>query len=53
MQGTGAESGIKCCLRYRLYITQARFNETQGDLDGALAFLDEAESLYIRTPLPE
>ena len=39
-------------LRYRLCIAQARLNETQGDLDGALALLDEAERLYIRTPLP-
>jgi LuxR family maltose regulon positive regulatory protein len=38
--------------RYRWYIAQARLNETQGDLDGALALLDEAERLYIRTPLP-
>jgi LuxR family maltose regulon positive regulatory protein len=40
-------------LRYRLCIAQARFNETQGDLDGALAHLDEAERLYIRSPLPD
>jgi LuxR family transcriptional regulator, maltose regulon positive regulatory protein len=39
-------------LRYRLCITQARFNQTQGDLDGALGLLDEAERLYIRSPLP-
>ena len=39
--------------RYRLCIAQARLNETQGDLDGALALLDEAERLYIRTPLPD
>ena len=40
-------------LRYRLCIAQARLNETQGDLDGALALLDEAERLYIRSPLPD
>jgi len=40
-------------LRYRLCIAQAQFNETQGDLDGALALLDEAERLYIRSPLPD
>ncbi len=39
--------------RYRWCIAQARLNETQGDLDGALALLDEAERLYIRTPLPD
>jgi LuxR family maltose regulon positive regulatory protein len=38
--------------RYRWCIAQALLNETQGDLDGALALLDEAERLYIRTPLP-
>jgi LuxR family maltose regulon positive regulatory protein len=39
--------------RYRWCIAQARLKETQGDLDGALAMLDEAERLYIRTPLPD
>ncbi len=38
--------------RYRWCIAQARLHETQGDLDGALVLLDEAERLYIRTPLP-
>ncbi len=37
--------------RYRWCIAQARLNETQGDLDGALALLDEAERLYIRITL--
>ena len=40
-------------LRYRLCIAQARLKTTQGDLDGALALLDEAERLYIRSPLPD
>jgi LuxR family maltose regulon positive regulatory protein len=39
--------------RYRWCTAQARLNETQGDLDGALAMLDEAERLYIRSPLPD
>ena len=38
--------------RYRWCIDQARLNETQGDLEGALALLDEAQRLFIRTPLP-
>lgn len=38
--------------RYRLRIDQARLKTAQGDLEGALAFLDEAERLYIRSPLP-
>jgi len=37
--------------QYRWCITQARLHETQGDLDGALTLLDEADRLYIRTPL--
>jgi LuxR family transcriptional regulator, maltose regulon positive regulatory protein len=39
--------------RYRWYFSQARFNETRGDLDGALELLNEAEKLHIRTPLPD
>jgi LuxR family maltose regulon positive regulatory protein len=38
--------------RYRWHIAQARLSAAQGDLDGALTFLDEAERLYILTPLP-
>ena len=38
--------------QYRWCIAQARLKESQGDLDGALALLDEAECLYVRTPLP-
>ncbi len=52
----GKELGEKAdlpVLQYRLYIAQARLHETQGDLDGALALLAEAERLYIRTPLPD
>ncbi len=39
--------------RYRWYIAQARLSVTQGDHDKALSLLDEAERLYIRTPLPD
>jgi LuxR family maltose regulon positive regulatory protein len=38
--------------QYRWCIAQARFNESLGDLDAALDLLDEAERLYVRTPLP-
>jgi len=38
---------------YRQCITQARLNETYGDLDLAYKHLDYAEHLYIRTPLPD
>lgn len=37
----------------RLGVTQARMKQIQGDLDGALALLDEAERRHIRTPLPD
>jgi LuxR family maltose regulon positive regulatory protein len=37
----------------RLCVTQARLKQTQGDLDGALDLLNEAERLFIRTPLPD
>ncbi len=50
-QGTGEKADLPVW-RYRWCIDQARLNETQGDLDGALALLDEAQRLYIRTPLP-
>ena len=39
--------------RYRLCRTQARFQETQGNLAGALDLLDEAERHYRRTPVPD
>jgi LuxR family transcriptional regulator, maltose regulon positive regulatory protein len=40
-------------LRYRLCIDQARLKKTEDDPEGALALLDEAEHLYIRSPLPD
>ena len=52
---TSKELGEKAELpvwRYRWCIDQSRLNETQGDLDGALSLLEEAQRLYIRTPLP-
>jgi LuxR family transcriptional regulator, maltose regulon positive regulatory protein len=39
--------------RYRQCIAQARLDQASGNLDSALALLDEAERRYIRTPLPE
>ena len=38
---------------HRLAATQAYLKEAQGDLDGALTSLDEAERLSIREPLPD
>ena len=37
---------------YRLRIAQARIKQTQGDMAGAIALLDEAERLYFSTPVP-
>jgi LuxR family maltose regulon positive regulatory protein len=39
--------------QYRLCIAEAGIKEAQGDLTGALDLLDEAERLYVRTPLPD
>jgi LuxR family maltose regulon positive regulatory protein len=39
--------------RYRLQIDRARLKTAQGDLEEALIFLDEAQSLHIRSPLPD
>jgi LuxR family maltose regulon positive regulatory protein len=38
---------------YRLCVSQARLKEVQGNLAGALALLDEAERVHIRSPLPD
>ena len=38
---------------YYWCVAQARMKEAQGDLDGALDQLDEAERLYHRTPIPD
>ncbi len=37
---------------YRRSLAQARFKESAGDFDSALAFLDEASRLFISTPIP-
>ena len=37
----------------RWCVSQARLNESLGDMDGALDLLDEAERLSIRNPLPD
>jgi LuxR family maltose regulon positive regulatory protein len=39
--------------RYRWCIAQARLLEAQGDRNGAFELLEEAERLFIRTPLPD
>jgi LuxR family maltose regulon positive regulatory protein len=38
---------------HRLCVSLARLKEAQGDLDGALAVLDEAERVFVRAPLPD
>lgn len=39
--------------RYRWAVAQARLRWAQGDSRAALALLDEAERLYVRTPMPD
>jgi LuxR family maltose regulon positive regulatory protein len=38
---------------HRLCMSQARLKEAQGDLDGALGLLEEAERVHVRNPLPD
>ena len=38
---------------YRLRIARARIKQSEGDLNGALDLLDEAERLYFNSPVPE
>jgi len=38
---------------YRWCVAQARIREAEGDLDGALASLEEAERQYVRGPVPD
>ncbi|MBN1122318.1 MAG: helix-turn-helix transcriptional regulator [Anaerolineae bacterium] len=39
--------------QYRLRLAQARIRKAQGDLDGTLDLLNEAEHLYVPTPVPD
>jgi LuxR family maltose regulon positive regulatory protein len=47
------EQGELPVWRWRWCVAQARLNQTEGDLEGALSLLDEAQRLFIRTPLPD
>jgi LuxR family maltose regulon positive regulatory protein len=47
------EQGATTGWPQRLYVAQARLKESQGDLAGALALLEEAERQYVRNPLPD
>jgi LuxR family maltose regulon positive regulatory protein len=38
---------------HRRCVTQARLQQTQGELEAALGLLDEAERLFVRSPLPD
>jgi LuxR family maltose regulon positive regulatory protein len=48
----GEQAGLPVW-RFRWRIAQARLNETEGDLEGALTLLDEAQRLFIRTRSPD
>ena len=37
---------------YRLRLAQAKIKQSQGDMEDAMALLDEAERLYFSTPIP-
>ena len=39
--------------QHRWHVAMARIKEAQGDLDGALDLLDEAERLYVMGPVPD
>lgn len=47
------EQGELPVWRWRWCVAQARLHQTEGDLEGALRLLDEAQRLFIRTPLPD
>ncbi len=38
---------------YRWHLSQARLKESGGDLEAALAQLDEARGAYVKTPIPD
>ena len=38
---------------YRWHLAQARLAEAEGNLEGALADLDEAKRLYVKNPVPD
>jgi LuxR family maltose regulon positive regulatory protein len=38
---------------YRWHLAQARLAEAEGNLEGALAELDEAQRLYVKNPVPD
>jgi LuxR family transcriptional regulator, maltose regulon positive regulatory protein len=52
----GEELGMHAALRetpYRRCVARARLRQAQGDLDGALSLLDEAERLYVKGIVPD
>ena len=51
-----AELGLQTTLvdwLYRWHVAQAQLKEAAGDLETALALLDEAKRVYIQTPVPD
>lgn len=53
---TSAALGERASLtenRYRWFVAMARVREAEGDLDGAIDLLDDAERLYLRGFFPE
>jgi len=48
-----SEQSMAMDWQYHLCLLEARLKEVERDLDGALDFLDRAEKLYFRSPLPD
>jgi LuxR family transcriptional regulator, maltose regulon positive regulatory protein len=48
-----AEQDSQSDWQRRLCVTEARIKQSQGNLEGALALLDDAERMSIRSPLPD
>ena len=48
-----AEQDTMLNLHYRLYVAEAYMRQINGDFDGALSLLDQAEQVYMQTPLPD
>ncbi len=47
------EQAMSPVWRYRFCLAQARMKKARGELDAALDLLNEAETHYIRTPVPD
>ncbi len=51
-QDLGEHAALQAA-RHRWYMSMARIKEAQGDLEGALDLLDEAQRVYFENPAPD